>query len=58
MSKAYKCDRCGRFFDGNSIPLKRYVVIGTRLQPAHKEKDLCKECYEQLNEFLKSGDGK
>lgn len=56
MVKAFKCDRCGRFFDGNPIPLGRYIVIGTRLQPAHKEKDLCKECYEKLNEFLKSGD--
>lgn len=56
MSNAFKCDRCGKYFDGNTIPLKRYIVIGNRLQPAYGEKDLCKDCYKSLMEFLKSGD--
>lgn len=33
MGKAYKCGLCGGYFDNRPIPLKRYVVIGTRLQP-------------------------
>lgn len=56
MGKAYKCDLCGRYFDDRPIPLKRYVVIGTRLQPAHREKLLCIKCYKKLDEFLKNGD--
>lgn len=56
MGKAYKCDFCGGYFDNRPIPLKRYVVIGTRLQPAHKEMDLCNKCYNKLDEFLKNGD--
>lgn len=55
MGKAYKCDLCGKYFDNRPIPLKRYAVIGTRLQPAYREKLLCNKCYNKLNNFLKSG---
>jgi hypothetical protein len=56
MGKAFKCDRCGRYFDCRAIPINRYIVIGTRLQSAYKKKQLCKKCFNELNEFLKSGD--
>ena len=56
MGKAFKCDRCGRYFDSRVITINRYIFICIRLQSAYKEKQLCKKCFHELNEFLNSGD--
>lgn len=55
MSKALKCDRCGKFYELNLLEDEK-IVRGTVLQDrcgyAIREYDLCDECRDQLLEFL------
>ena len=51
---AMKCDRCGKYVDGDDTPMIR----GWKSETAHRlgnhtiKMDLCNECYEALTEFL------
>lgn len=55
--KAYKCDRCGKYGDGDDVPeirgwgSEKAKMIG---RPTIIM-DLCPECYEALQEFLEKG---
>ena len=58
MSKAYKCDRCGKFYEENIISHeneRRYLVTknakGDGMIREH-DFDLCGECQEMLEKFL------
>lgn len=48
MSRAYKCDRCGKLYEYNTEP-RRSVIIHID----EKLKDLCPDCYKQLRSWLK-----
>ena len=66
MSDAKKCDRCGKFYEKNSISFERYgtniingeytIVSGlsltTQFPGVFKPYDLCDECLEQLIDWL------
>ena len=57
MALAYKCDRCGSFYE-DPAPysfVSRLTVIETREIVPHKIKDLCPDCTEKLRKFM---DGK
>lgn len=55
--KAHKCDRCGKYVDGDDMPeirgwgTERDKMIGT----PRIIMELCSECYEALQEFLAKG---
>lgn len=65
---AKKCDRCGRYYDKNYTKLKHYdgAVVGVSLVRAGvptgiryiEEKDLCDECIEEFQEFMKRFEAK
>lgn len=46
MAKAYKCDRCGKFFEKTKSTERFYIVTN------REAKDLCSECQEILNNFM------
>ena len=52
--EAHKCDRCGKYVDGGTMP----EIIGWRSQMARTigvpliDMELCSECFEALEEFL------
>ena len=52
---AKKCDRCGKYVDGDDVPQIRgwqsegAMHVGTQLI----KMDLCPECFDALMEFLK-----
>lgn len=55
MAKAYKCDRCGEFYE----PQKQekgyfdiYEVITTGGHLEHDKKDICPACQKELAEWL------
>ena len=55
MSKALKCDRCGKFYELNLLEDEktvRGVVLQDRRGYTITEYDLCDECRDQLLEFL------
>ena len=57
MAQAYKCDRCGTYFDKNvSHEEGGYVVYKTekniRNDLCSKERHLCFHCQNALNEFF------
>ena len=55
MSKALKCDRCGKFYELNLLEDEKIVrgaVLQDRCGYAIRESDLCDECRDQLLEFL------
>jgi DNA-directed RNA polymerase subunit RPC12/RpoP len=52
MAKAYKCDRCKRYFDGEP-----YIVLGVRNPHTFSyidadEHTLCQDCLDKLHLFL------
>ena len=58
MAKAYKCDRCGRFYEENIISHeneRRYLVTknikGDGMIREH-DFDLCGDCQDALEKFL------
>ena len=63
MSRAYKCDRCRKLYEGydqNLNPIKDhtedYILEVMKIRPysnAHNMKyDLCPKCYEELAKFM------
>lgn len=50
--KAYKCDRCGKFFEHRKIPelgiIRGPLTIGCCL-------DLCQNCSDELQEWVANG---
>ncbi len=54
MSKAFKCDRCGRFYEGYFIDPEENYVITTKLD-ASKSKfiDLCPICQDSFSAWIK-----
>lgn len=46
MARAYKCDRCGKFFEKTKSTERFYVTTNK------ERKDLCPECQEILNNFM------
>lgn len=49
MSRAYKCDRCGAFYESNNdvkITTRRYDWVNAQ----REYDDLCEECRQQLKE--------
>lgn len=65
MAKAHKCDRCGKYYDGNlpETPFeevidgstRKYGLCLYRLSPVGglKDIDLCPECLDKLHSFFK-----
>lgn len=47
MSKAHKCDRCGKLYEENHVPVELELMnmIGRKL-------DLCDKCYSKLCSFM------
>lgn len=70
MSKAFRCDRCGKVFDGiadmqaalnKSLEMLRCFMLGVKFTPESDEaplhfKDFCPACAKELCEWLKGGD--
>ena len=55
MSKALKCDRCGKFYELNLLEDEKTVrgaVLQDRRGYTITEYDLCDECRDQLLDFL------
>ena len=51
--RAYKCDRCGKYFDSKQgCVIKHCVFESVSAQP--NEWDLCYDCYDKFLEFLKN----
>ena len=54
MSKAYKCDRCGKFYEGYFIDPEKDYVIGTKLAISKaKFMDLCPICQDSFTAWMK-----
>ena len=56
MSKAIKCERCGRFEETSSpATLSGNRILNGAVRPYHYPEsiDLCDECGKELNETLK-----
>ena len=53
MSKACKCDRCGKFFEPTNYPTKPVYYV-TKTPPGYCtiEYDLCDKCQDDLEEFM------
>lgn len=49
MARAYKCDRCEKFFESIKSTEKFYVTTTVNM---HKVLDLCPECQKMLNDFM------
>lgn len=49
MSNAYKCDRCGAYYDEETTG--EYNITETKMIGA-REQDLCDECQDDLDEFM------
>ena len=49
MAKALKCDRCGAFYDLNSMWMDYYIFKGLGTT---QRLDLCPDCYAKLLMFL------
>lgn len=53
MARAFKCDRCGRYVDGEPKYYGRALTYGPPLTTKPDlHKDLCPECWESLREWL------
>lgn len=52
MSKAYKCDRCGAFFEREDMWHKLKGERPNQLPICTKEYDLCDACQAELELFL------
>lgn len=48
MSKAYKCDRCGKLYEGYKVAPKDMM----QLYADCKSQDLCKECHYDLKSWF------
>lgn len=53
MANAYKCDRCGRYYEGRSS-IKNYVIQDFRNRDGDMchAVDLCPECRDRMNEII------
>ena len=49
MAKAMKCDRCGSYYD----PISEFRKVQVLCLSPEKRVDLCKECYKDLEKFLR-----
>ena len=56
MSKAFKCDRCEKYYDVLLNNTKYYQIIKLESYIDNKPVDLCTDCYEKLEKFLKEGE--
>lgn len=64
MAYAYKCDRCGKYFDKFGVPSSLFkkgttsvlsgVVIKTTNDYAVKSANLCETCWDGLSDFFKN----
>lgn len=54
MSKAWKCDRCGGFFEPYNYDPEKELVITTRTKLSNCTKiyDLCPKCVEDLRKWF------
>lgn len=54
MSKAYKCDRCGSFYEGYFIdPEETYVITNKIDASKRKFMDLCPVCQNSFTAWVK-----
>ena len=53
MGRAYKCDRCGEYWDQRLFLFNRYVGFGSFIIPSTPQIQLCRRCSTELKEFLK-----
>lgn len=63
MARAYKCDRCGRFYESKKEEeLGEYMVSYVACKTKGGEYtstrfcDLCEKCMESLNDFMAGGE--
>lgn len=57
MSKAYKCDRCGRYYEGCFIDPEEDYVITTKMDASRsKFMDLCLICQNSLTAWIMDKD--
>lgn len=53
MAKAYKCDRCGKFFI-NPVPhIEKRQCYGNALSAKDRTYDLCAACLAEFEEWIK-----
>lgn len=56
MSKAYKCDRCGKLFEEYQKPKNGFVIWRAHKEHyAEPERSLCPECQKSLIDWWKEG---
>ena len=54
MARAYKCDRCGSFYENNKdvkITTRRYDWVSAQ----RERDDLCPKCTQDLMEWFEAG---
>lgn len=54
MARAYKCDRCGEFYEPQENVSGQFEiceVIATRGIFEHNQKDICPACHKELAEW-------
>jgi hypothetical protein len=49
MSRAYKCDRCGAYYEGSA---RRILYTSSTGAETYGTYDLCRECVGEFNEWL------
>lgn len=54
MAKAYKCDRCGKYYDKN-FPVEDMSVVHRFGYTNEKAYHLCGDCGDRLVEFMNPG---
>lgn len=58
MAKAYKCDRCGKFYEKKifkdpGLRVERKICDQTRIPPEfYLRMDLCNECQMEIESFV------
>lgn len=53
MADAFKCDRCGRHYDGIPKNVKELVVDSINFGPVYTNYDFCENCIKDFYEFCK-----
>lgn len=53
MANAYKCDRCGKYFNDYK-GMREYPVIATKYSGRYTWADLCEECKADLDLFMQN----
>lgn len=51
---AYKCDRCGKYFDNKQGRVIRYMRFEKATGAQPNDYDLCYDCYDKFLEFIKN----